>query len=155
MYFARTRQLCLRSALDLESCVLKIGFRDHIVPVENAARLVAADAHGDSLRQAASDKVPDRRPAQIVEQKAGHLCGFRQSGPCSARVSHRLSTWPREQEVVGLFAPDHRGDELITRFREGNCPALAVLRFAGIEPDAPPDLMRSSTGRWRRALFKV
>jgi len=45
---------------------LKVRRAHDVVPVEDAPRLVAGDAHRDPLRDPGVDQVPDGRPAEVV-----------------------------------------------------------------------------------------
>ena len=61
----------LQVLLELGGGLDDVALADDVVALEDGTRPVAADGHGDPLRHAGPDEVPDPGAAEVVEEEAG------------------------------------------------------------------------------------
>ena len=57
----------LHSCFELPGRLAQISFANDIVAIKNRSRLMAADGHGDTFRNPATNHVANRSPAKVVE----------------------------------------------------------------------------------------
>lgn len=53
---------------------MKVLSAHNVVAVEDGARLVSADRHGDSLGNTGANEIADSRPTEIVKELRWLLC---------------------------------------------------------------------------------
>ena len=76
----------------------QVTLTDDVVAIEDAARLVTAELHGNPLRDASADHVADRSTAQIVEQPSGDACRLARPSPRRLEVVFQGVAVPMKHE---------------------------------------------------------
>src|SRR5262245_48758766 len=136
----------------LTAGLLQVCGAHDVIAVEDAAGPVAGDFHGDSLRDALVDHVPDGRATAIVSECPRDACPLAGRHPCLAEVGlygayqppvDVPTTLPQMREQVGddtaqlllqgLYPLDLGAEECFQFRSEEDEPPIVVLRGAGIK----------------------
>lgn len=138
---------------DLPSREFELGFGDDVVAIEHASRLVPADRHDHFFGDSAVHHVSNRAPPQVVknlsdvsrldfqlraeaELHTARLPDLAQSLNSNSMASlvQPIADVGARRLTLRVALPEQRGELR----DDGDRPALAVLRLAGVERDRVP-----------------
>src|SRR5207248_6106511 len=100
-----------------------------VIAIEHLPRLPPDHLHGDALRDAGAEQVPDRRAAEVVKHASRHAARAAGARPGLVEAADRLAARAREDETVPVARVDPPPCEKRAEIgREREHPTLAGLR---------------------------
>ena len=109
-------------ASHLARCVLQIGRRDNVIPIEDRARSVTGDSHTHDFLVARTNEVSRCGAAEVMPQHSREPRCFRRAGPALSEIADPLTL-----EVTSREAWKEIGNDSTQLPREGAYPFELLL----------------------------
>ena len=106
----------------LARCVLQIGGRDNVIPIEDRARSVTGDSHTHDFRDTRTNEVSRGGAAEVMPQHSRESRCFTRAGPALPEIADPLTLEVTSREVWKEI-----GNDSTQLSREGAYPFELLL----------------------------